>query len=135
MNIGRLAGAAVAATVYDAVYGFLVYGMLLANQFTPYPAVFRAADAGQAYLPYMFVCLFIAIATAAVIYTKGYEGGSGAGEGVRFGVLLGLLVSFMFAGVNFGILNIGARLALVMGVAGFVEWFGIGLIIGLVYKR
>ena len=30
MNYARLALAAVAATVFDAVYGFLVYGMLLA---------------------------------------------------------------------------------------------------------
>jgi hypothetical protein len=35
MNYGRLVGAAVAATVYDSVYGFLVYGVLLANEFAP----------------------------------------------------------------------------------------------------
>ena len=35
MNYGRLVGAAVAATIADAVYGFLVYGMLLASEFTP----------------------------------------------------------------------------------------------------
>src|SRR5438105_4501851 len=107
MNYGRLVGAAVAATVYDAVYGFLVYGTLLANKFAGYPAVFRSAESGPAYLPVMFACLFVAIVMAAMIYAKGYEGGSGASEGVRFGVLLGLLVTLVFSGVSYGILNIG----------------------------
>jgi hypothetical protein len=134
MNYGRLLAAAVAALVYDAAYGFLVYGTLLAPQFTRYPAVYRSAETGPAYLPLMFGCLAITILVTAMIYAKGYEGGSGAAEGVRFGVLLGVLVTFLFSGVSYGTLNIGARLALVMGVAGFFEWFGVGLIIGLVYK-
>ena len=33
MNYGRLAAAAVAATILDAVYGFAVYGTLLAGEF------------------------------------------------------------------------------------------------------
>src|SRR4051794_3220335 len=37
MNYGRLVGAAVAATVFDAVYGYLVYGVLLANSFAAFP--------------------------------------------------------------------------------------------------
>lgn len=134
MNVGRLLAAALAATVYDAVYGFLVYGTLLAKEFEMYPAVFRSAESGPAYLPGMFVCILIAIVVATLIYAKGYEGGSASGEGVRFGVLLGTMVTFIFSGVNYSVLNIGLRLALAMGVAGFFEWFGIGLIIGLVYK-
>ena len=134
MNYGRLAAAAVAATVADAVYGFLVYGTLLAGDFARYPAVFRSSDDGQAYLPLMFVCLLVAITAAAVIYAKGYEGGSGASEGARFGVLAGVLVTCVFSGVSYAILNIGRRLALYMAAAGFFEWAMIGLVIGLVYK-
>ena len=37
MNYARLALAAVAATVFDACYGFLVYGMALAPEFARYP--------------------------------------------------------------------------------------------------
>lgn len=134
MNYGRLAAAALAATVADAVYGFLVYGMLLAGDFARYPAVFRSNETGQAYLPLMFACVFVAITAAAVIYAKGYEGGSGASEGARFGVLLGVLVTFVFSGVNYAILNIGRRLALYMAAAGFFEWAIIGIVIGLVYR-
>jgi uncharacterized protein DUF1761 len=134
MNYARLALAAVAATVFDACYGFLVYGMAMAPEFARYPGVYRSEDTGPGYLPLMFAGLFIAIAAAAFIYAKGYEGGSGLGEGARFGVLLGLFVVFTFASVNYATLNIGRKLAVTDAAAAFVEWLAIGTIIGLVYK-
>jgi hypothetical protein len=134
MNYARLASAAVAATVFDAAYGFLVYGMLLAPEFARYPGVYRSAEDGQMYLPLMFAGLFIAIAAAAIVYAKGYEGGSGVAEGARFGFLLGVFVVFAFASVDYAVLNIGRKLAVMTAAAGFVEWLVIGTIIGLVYK-
>ena len=134
MNYARLVLAAVAATVFDAVYGFLVYGILMAPEFAKYPGVYRSNEAGQAFLPLMFGGLFIAIAAAAIMYAKGYEGGSGVAEGARFGALLGVFVVFALAGVDYAVLNIGRRLAVMTAAAGFVEWLVIGVIIGLVYK-
>jgi hypothetical protein len=134
MNYARLVLAAVAATVFDAVYGFLVYGMLIAPEFSRYPGVYRSNEAGMAFLPLMFAGLFIAFAAAAIIYAKGYEGGSGVAEGARFGFLLAVFVVFAFAAVNYAVLNIGRRLAVMTAAAGFVEWLVIGVIIGLVYK-
>ena len=135
MNYGRIMIAAVAATVFDAVYGFLVYGMMLAPEFARYPGVYRSNEAGQAFLPLMFGGLFIAIVAAAIIYAKGYEGGRGVAEGTRFGFLLGVFVVMAFAGVNYAVLNMGRKLAVMAAAAGFVEWLVIGTIIGLVYKR
>jgi hypothetical protein len=134
MNFGRLALAALAATVFDALYGFLVYGMLLAPEFARYPGVYRSNEAGQAFLPLMFGGLLIAIICVAIIYAKGYEGGSGLAEGLRFGIVLGVFVAFAFAGVNYAVLNIGKKLAVMTAGAGFVEWLAIGTIIGLVYR-
>jgi hypothetical protein len=134
MNYARLALAAIAATVFDAIYGFVVYGMLLAPEFARYPGVYRSNEAGQAFLPLMFGGLLIAILAAVIIYAKGYEGGSGVAEGARFGFLLGVFVVFAFAGVNYAVLNIGRRLAVMTAAAGLVEWLVIGTIIGLVYK-
>jgi hypothetical protein len=134
MNYARLALAAVAATVFDAVYGFLVYGTLLAPEFARYPGVYRSNEAGQAFLPLMFCGLLIAILAVAVIYAKGYEGGSGAAEGARFGFLLGVFVVFAFAAVNYAVLNVGRKIAVMIAAAGFVEWLAIGLVIGLVYR-
>jgi hypothetical protein len=134
MNYARLALAAVAATVFDAVYGFLVYGTLLAPEFARYPGVYRSNEAGQAFLPLMFGGLLIAIAAVAIIYAKGYEGGSGAAEGARFGFLLGVFVVLAFASVNYAVLNIGRKIAAMTAAAGFVEWLAIGVVIGLVYR-
>ena len=134
MNYARLALAAVAATIFDAVYGFVVYGMLLAPEFGRYPGVYRSNEAGMAFLPLMFAGLFIAIVAVAIIYAKGYEGGSGAAEGVRFGFLLGVFVVFAFVAVNYAVLNVGRKIAAMTAAAGFVEWLAIGLVIGLVYR-
>ena len=134
MNYARLALAAVAATVFDACYGFLVYGTLLAPEFTKYPSVYRSEVTGPAYMPLMFGGLFVAIVVAAIMYSKGYQGGSGLAEGARFGILLGLFVALAFSGVNYATLNLGRKLALEVAAAGFVEWTVVGTIIGLVYK-
>jgi len=134
MNYARLALAAVAATIFDAVYGFVVYGMLLAPEFGRYPGVYRSNEAGMAFLPLMFAGLFIAIVAVAIIYAKGYEGGSGAAEGARFGFLLGVFVVFAFVAVNYAVLNVGRKIAAMTAAAGFVEWLAIGLVIGLVYR-
>ena len=134
MNYARVALAAVAATVFDAVYGFGVYGTLLAADFASYPAVYRTNEAGMAYLPLMFAGLFIAIVAVTIIYAKGYEGGSGVAEGARFGLLLGVFVVFAFAAVNYATLNVGRTLTATVAAAAFFEWLIIGVVIGLVYK-
>jgi hypothetical protein len=134
MNYGRLVAAAVAATVVDAVYGFLVYGTLLADAFGRYPGVYRSNEAGAAYLPLMFLGILLAMLAVAYIYAKGYEGGPGVVEGLRFGVVIGVFVIGYVAGVNYAILNIGRRLALQMAAAGFIEWVAACAVIGAVYK-
>ena len=134
MNYGRLAIAAVAATIGDAVYGFLIYGTLMAPEFAKYPNVYRPADVSAQFLPYMFVGILVAMIAVSAIYAKGYEGGPGVGEGLRFGLLVGVFAACFFAGVSYGTLNINKKLALMLAAAGFGEWTLAGIIIGLVYK-
>jgi len=134
MNIARLALAAIAGLVVEICYGFVVYGLLLSGEFAKFPALYRSAETGPGYLPLMFAGVLVAIVAASIIYAKGYEGGSGVAEGVRFGVLLGIFAAFAFANVNYGVLNMGRRLAVYTAVASFVEWMLIGVAIGAVYK-
>jgi putative effector of murein hydrolase LrgA (UPF0299 family) len=134
MNFGRVVAAGVAATVWDAIYGFCVYGILLASEFEKYPNVYRSADAGQSYLPLMFAGILVAMIAAAFIYAKGYEGGSGVSEGARFGFLLAVFVNCVFVGVNYATLNINKKITVMLAAAGFVEWLVAGVVIGLVYR-
>jgi putative effector of murein hydrolase LrgA (UPF0299 family) len=134
MNFGRVVAAGVAATVWDSIYGFCVYGILLASEFEKYPNVYRSADVGQSYLPLMFAGILVAMIAASFIYAKGYEGGSGVSEGVRFGFLLAVFVNCVFVGVNYATLNINKKITVMLAAAGFVEWLVAGVVIGLVYR-
>jgi hypothetical protein len=135
MNTTRLALAAVAATLADGIYGFLVYGTALAGSFAAYPMVYRSAEDGAAHLPGMFVGILVAMFVVAYIYAKGYEGGSGVREGVRFGLLLAIFNACYVVGVAYANLNIGGRLAALLALAGVGEWVVVGGTIGLVYRR
>lgn len=133
MNAGRLAIAAVAAAVADMAYGFVAYGVLLANQFAAYPGVYRPA-ADTSYMGYLFGGILLAMFPAAYIYAKGYEGRGGLTEGLRFGCVMGTLMLGYGALVNYSVLNIGFGLGAGMAAVVFVEWLLVGVVIGLVYK-
>jgi hypothetical protein len=135
MNVTRLALAAVAATVVDGMYGFLVYGNLLLGQFSAFPGVFRSPETGPAYLPTMFAGIFVGMCAASYIFAKGYEGKGGLREGLGFGLVLAVFNAGYFIGTDYGILNISGGLALSMALAGLGEWLFVGAAIGLVYKR
>jgi hypothetical protein len=133
MNFGRLAVAAIAATVVDGVYGFVVWGKILNSEFARYPAIYR--DAGDVSgFPLMFAAIFVAMCFATVVYARGYEGGSGLSEGLKFGAILAAVVAGYFAGANFGTMRIGKKMAMMYGAGAFGEWLIAGAIIGLVYK-
>lgn len=135
MNYTRLVLAALAATVVDAIYGVVVYGMLLTHEFARFPAVYRPPTAPPVYLATMFVGIFVSMLFATAIYSKGYEGrGSGAAEGVRFGLMAGLFVATYLSSVNYGTLNIGRRLTGLAWVAGVIEFVLLGAAIGSVYR-
>jgi len=133
MNYARLVAAAVAAAVFDVVYGFLVYGQALGSQFAQYPGVYRAAD-DMSHMPVLVVGVFIGALVVAYIYAKGYEGGSAVAEGARFGVAIGAFVGGYVGLIDWAVLRIGRNLAISLVVVGFVEWLIIGIIIGLIYK-
>jgi hypothetical protein len=134
MNYGRLALAAIVATVVDGIYGFAVYGNVISSEFAKYPAIYRASDVQTGYLPLMFVGLLFAMFVATYLYAKGYEGGNGVQEGMRFGVLIGLLVVGYVAGVDYATMNIGKRMAGYFALAGLVEWIVVGMTIGALYR-
>jgi hypothetical protein len=134
MNYGRLVIAAVAGTVVDAAYGFLVYGMLLQSSFAQYPGVYRPAAMGMDFMPYLMGGIFLAMLAAAFIYAKGYEGGSGLVEGARFGAAIGLFAVGYSAIVNYATVNVGRRHTAMMGTAALCEWIIDGIVLGLVYK-
>jgi len=133
MNYGRLVAAALAATVMDAVYGFVVWGQLLPREFGRYPDIFRPAGDMSGFA-LMFAGIFVAMCAAAWIYAKGYEGGIGSVEGLKFGVVIGLLMAAYISSTNYGTMRIGKKMAATYLIGVFGEWLIAGIVIGLVYK-
>ncbi len=134
MNYGRIVLAGVVATVVFLVSGFLVFGLLIAKYYAPYPGVYRSLPAVQTHVPIGITSSFLAMLVLAAIYAKGYKGGAGVVEGARFGLLVGLFVVFAVVGDEYVTLNIGRRLALAMAAGRLADWVVVGIAIGLVYK-
>ncbi|HYL46875.1 MAG TPA: hypothetical protein VEU52_07595 [Candidatus Limnocylindrales bacterium] len=134
MNYKHIVLAAVASLVADLAFGYLYYGFLIANEYNPYPGVYRSSEVVKNYMPFGFAGILIGLIILSVIYAKGYEGGSGLAEGARFGILIGIFVAVYFVGTNFTTLNIGPRLAAVQAAGALIEWTLVGIVIGLVYK-
>jgi hypothetical protein len=136
MNIGRILMAGVAGFITFFVYGGLVFGKLLANDYRPSsPGIYRSMEQMQQHMAVGILGSIIAIIVLTVIYAKGYEGGSGVAEGARFGLLIGIFATCTHIADNYVVLQIGGMLAAKMAAASLGEWTLVGLVIGLVYRR
>jgi hypothetical protein len=135
MSFRRIAVPAVVAWLVDSVYGYVVFGVMLDNEFAPFrPTVFRATAEMNSMLPLMFISSLIAFVALAYIFAKGHEGGPGLKEGFWFGVVFGAYFAFAVAIPSYAIYNISQKLAAEMAVCTFVEVLISGLVLGLVYK-
>jgi hypothetical protein len=135
MNYGRSAIAAVAATVVYYAYGFVVEGLLIRKDFSPYTAVYRSADTVMGYMPLGLACTLIATFVITTLFANSYGGGTaGFGEVVRFGLLVGIFVACTFVGPNYVTLNIGRKLALELAASAIFQWMLVCLVIAFIYK-
>jgi hypothetical protein len=134
MNLRRIALPALVAWLVDSAYGYLVFGLLLNNDFAQYPGVFRSFEAVSSMMPLMLVSSLIGFFAVAYIFAKGHDGGSGVKEGFWFGVVLGSLFTFLVSVPSYVIYNIAQPLAGKMIIGGFIEMLLDGIVLGLVYK-
>jgi hypothetical protein len=140
MNFARIAIASVGAFAAYFVVGGLSFTLVksLKDEFLKYPNVYRTQEGIKATMPVGMAFMFLAIAALAVIYAMLYRGGSSVAEGARLGLLFGALIGIFAIGSfvvhNYVNLQIGSVLAVQQGIAYFVEWVIVGLVIGLIYR-
>ena len=134
MSLRRIAVPAVVAWLVDNVFGYVVFGVMLQNEFAQYPAVFRSFEAVSSMMPLMIASSLIGFVAVAYIFAKGHDGGSGIKEGFWFGVVLGSVMVFLVGLPSYVIYNVGQKLAAEMVVCMFVEFLIDGIVLGLVYK-
>lgn len=103
-------------------------------EFQKHPAVFRDSEGIKQTMPVGMLAMFIAILAAAFLYAQGYHGGPGWLVGAEFGALIGIFVLGAFVVHNWVNLNISVKLSANSGIAYFVEWLAVGIVIGLIYR-
>jgi hypothetical protein len=133
MNYSRVAMAAIAATVADFVFGFVVYGNLLTSSFLAQSGIYRAAEAQMAYMPVGAAGLAVAMFAATILFANSPRP-AGLASGLAFGFLLAVFTIGTCVIVNFATLNMTTDHAVKMGVAALAEWLVVGAVIGLVYR-
>lgn len=132
MNYARLALAAVAATIADFVYGFVVYGNLLTGSFLAQSGIYRSADAQMANMPLGAAGILLAITAAAMLFAS--SGFRGLGGGLGFGLLLAVFAIGSGVVVNFATIDMTEDHASRMMLASLGEWLVVGAVIGLIYR-
>jgi hypothetical protein len=132
MKAIRILIAAVAATVADFLYGFVVYGNLLTASFAAQTGIYRSAEAQMANMPLGAFGVMLAMLAAATLYSRGRARGLAAG--VSFGALLAMFVLGACVIVNYATLNLTAPHAAMMAAAAVGEWLVVGVVISAVYR-
>ena len=134
MDYRRIALAAVVAWLVDALYGIVMWIVVLGDQFASYPSVFRPQEVTNAKMPIMLGAGLVAMFALALIYAKGHGGRNGVIEGTRFGLLLAVFTLCFVSVSMYGTLNIGTQLATVKSLISFFEMILIGVVIGTLYR-
>jgi len=133
MNTNKCLLASIAAAVFLFIYGWVVYGLLLANY------VARIAPEGMMLPPgseniglIALGCLVQGIALC-LIFVKGREG-LGPIEGVRFGLLIGIFLLGVYV-LMAGISPYTLRASLTFAILDTIMYMGAGIVIAALYKE
>ena len=135
MNYSRIALAGLGGTVAYFALGFLLFALLpLADEVRQFAAVYRPEESMKRVAPVGMVAMLLAMMALAALFALVFRDGSSIAQGVRFGFLVAAFAAGSFVLHNYVSLNIGLRLALLQAVAYFVQLFGSGVVIALIYR-
>ena len=135
MNYSRIALAGLGGTVAYFALGFLLFALLpLADEVRQFAAVYRPEESMKRVAPVGMVAMLLAMMALAALFALVFREGSSVAQGVRFGFLVAAFAAGSFVLHNYVSLNIGLRLALLQALAYFVQLFGSGVVIALIYR-
>ena len=135
MNYSRIALAGLGGTVAYFALGSLLFALLpRADEVRQFAAVYRPEESMKRVAPVGMVAMLLAMMALAALFALVFREGSSVAQGVRFGFLVAVFAAGSFVLHNYVSLNIGLRLALLQAVAYFVQLFGSGVVIALIYR-
>jgi len=133
MNTQKYIIASVGAAVWLFAYGFVVYGLLLADYFAGVtPAALMRPEDQQLIMFIGLGCLIQGLGLG-YIFTKNYEA-KGVGEGVRFGVLIAIFVIGLYT-LMYGIQPYTLQGLLSSMAVDGIMYIGAGAVLALLYKK
>ena len=116
------------------ILGWIIYGMILMNFMQEnFGSMMRSPDDFKLWA--IAVANLLQAFFLALIYPKGYKGGSPAKEGLVFGIYFGLLMSVPYVFYMWASYPIRWHAALIDGIVVGVMTVIVGLVIGLIYGR
>jgi hypothetical protein len=135
MNYLSIVLAALGGFVAYFVIGGLGFVLLpgMKVEFAKHPAVYRDSEGIKKTMPLGMAAMLVSILAMAVIYALMYRSGWGVMQGAEYGALMGVFVLGAFVVHNYVNLQISMKLTVNSGVAYFIEWLAVGVVIGLIY--
>ncbi len=133
MNMQKYLISSLAAAVWLFLYGFAIWGLLLADYLTGIaPVGTLLAEADQNMMWIGIGCLVQGFGLG-LIYTRGHEG-KGMMEGVRFGLFVGIVILGIYI-LSHGVSPISLRAAITYGLVDTVMYMGAGVVFAMLYKK
>ena len=133
MNTNKCLLASIAAAVFLFIYGWVVYGLLLANYVARIAPEGMMLPRGSENIGLIALgCLVQGIALC-LIFVKGREG-LGPIEGVRFGLLIGIFLLGVYV-LMAGISPYTLRASLTFAILDTIMYMGAGIVIAALYKE
>jgi len=135
MNWKRYGMAVVAVFVVMLVFGYVVHGMLLAEDYRALTSIMRSEEDAMAHFPYMLLAQLLMALAVVWIYAKGVEPKPWLGQGVRFGLALWVLSGVAVYLIYFAVEPLPSSLVVKQIVYGLLEGVPVGIVAAAVYRK
>lgn len=133
MNTQKYLIASLGAAVFLFLYGWVVYGILLADYMASVSPPGMFLPEGQENMLYIALGCLIQGFGLGLLYVHGHEG-KGAMEGVRFGVFIGILLLGMYV-LMAGISPMSLQSSITFAATDTLMYVGAGIVLSLLYKK
>jgi len=136
IHILRVFLAGLGAFVVYMTTGGILFAALpwLKTEFKKHPGVFREEAELWRVMPIGMLAMFVAMLVLAVLYAHMTPWESALLQGTAFGVLIGVFALCAFVVHNHVNLKVSWALTIGSGIAYFIEWVAVGVVIGLIYR-
>jgi hypothetical protein len=131
----KFALATVAAFITSFVLSFIAHGMILAQEYSALPAVYRGPQLRPGLFSLLLLAQLIMSAAMAALYRYGAEDKPWLGQGIRFGLMAAGLSVIPCYLIGYVVTNIPGALATKQIVFETIIVVAMGIVVAWFYRR